>query len=307
MSAVQSGGSAPAPNGYGPSVRILLSLVLAVVAAAQAYGVLAVRRHFVFTEDGQRLDWIAISGNSIGADRIDELVYTVLDGVTITTVVGATVVVFFVALMRRRFLLATAAVGLVAGANLTTQWIKHGTDRPNLGIDPERFGAGNSLPSGHTTIAASIAVALVLVLPSRVRPFAAVAGAVYAAVAAVATMSAGWHRPSDAVAAVLVVGAWAVAVGAVLVLLQPGDAEPVTHGRTALGLAAVAVVAFAVAAVALLWVGDGLAAEPDQLARRELFAVYAGAAAVIAGTCAAVMALLLAMVHRIVPDAGTPL
>ena len=41
--------------------------------------------------------------------------------------------------------------------------------RPDLGVDPERAAAGNSLPSGHTTIAASVAVALVLVVPSKAR------------------------------------------------------------------------------------------------------------------------------------------
>lgn len=290
--------------GYGASVRILVGLVLVVLAAAQAYGVALVRRRFVFTEDGQRLDWIALSGNTIGADRIDELVDSVLDGVTITTVLGATVFVCFLALIRRRFLLAVAATVLVAGANLTTQWIKQQTFRPDFGIDPERIGAGNSLPSGHTTIAASIALALVLVLPPRLRGIAAVAGAAYAALTGVATMSAGWHRPSDAVAALLVVGVWATLVGALLVLFQrPGVDSSSAHWTAVTVLGIAAVLAFATAAGALLWAGDAVTAQPDELDRRHLLAVYAGAAAVIAGTSAAVTALFLLLVNRIVPDA----
>ena len=91
-------------------------------------------------------------------------------------------------------------------------------DRPYLGVDPQRIEAGNSLPSGHTTVAASVAVALVFVLPPRARGFAAVVGAGYTALVGVATMSAGWHRPSDSVAALLVVGGWAAAAGLALMI-----------------------------------------------------------------------------------------
>src|SRR5207245_1071112 len=102
---------------------------------------------------------------------------------------------------------AVGAVLLIVGANLTTQLLKSVLVRPVLGIDPERAAAGNSLPSGHTTIAASVAVAVLLVVPAAVRGVSAVVGAVLTAAAGVATLSAGWHRSSDAVAALLVVGA----------------------------------------------------------------------------------------------------
>ena len=47
---------------------------------------------------------------------------------------------------------------LIVGSNLTTQLLKHWLTRPNFGIDPERVVAGNSLPSGHATVAASVSI-----------------------------------------------------------------------------------------------------------------------------------------------------
>ena len=124
---------------------------------------------------------------------------------------------------------------LIAGANLTVELLKRYLDRPNLGIDPERAGAGNSFPSGHTAIAASVAVAFVLVLPPKARGAGAVIGTFYAALVGVFTMSAGWHRPSDAVGALLIVGVWAALAGILLRVLRrarrPGGGHGVAQDR----------------------------------------------------------------------------
>lgn len=90
---------------------------------------------------------------------------------------------------------------------------------------------GNSLPSGHTTVAASVAAAALIVAPRSARPVVALIGGLYAATMGVATMSLGWHRPSDAVAAFAVVAAWT------LLLLVPNSgrsvpAGDITGGRT---------------------------------------------------------------------------
>jgi membrane-associated phospholipid phosphatase len=290
-------------------VRKLLAVWLLALAAAQAYAFVEVRRFFVFTRDGQRLDWIALSGNSIGEDRIDSVVNSVLDALSVASVLGATIVIGFIALIRRRILLAVVATLLVAGANLTSQVLKRLTERPELGVDVERLSAGNSLPSGHTTLAASIAIALVLVLPAQVRALGALVGATYAAVAGVATMSAGWHRPSDAVASLLIVGAWAAVAGTVLVLFQRDEGfadEQRAHRAAVVILLLAAVAAFALAGVTLQWVSDVLTIPPDDLGRRRLLAAYAGSASGIAGTAALVMALFLASVHQVVPRRGAP-
>jgi len=290
-------------------VRKLLAVLLLLLAVVQAFAFVVVREFFVFTEDGQRLDWIALSGNYIGADRIEGIVSTVLNAMSVAAVLGATLFIGFIALIRRRILLAVAAIVLVAGANLTTQLLKQTTVRPNLGVDLERVSAGNSLPSGHTTLAASIAVALILVLPAQLRALGALVGALYAALAGVATMSAGWHRPSDAVASLLIVGAWAAIAGAILLLFQRDDGfadKQRAHRGAIVTLFVVTLIAFAGAAISLHWVSEVLLTPPDELGRRRLLAAYGGSAAGIVGVATLVTGMVLASVHQVVPRRATP-
>lgn len=277
---------------------------LVVLALAQAAAFLALWRTAVHTELGQWIDTVALTGNRIGQDRIDGPVDRILDAMSVVSLVAATAVIGFIALMRGRVALAVTATLLIVGANVTTQVLKHGLARPDLGIDPERIYAGNSLPSGHTTVAASVAVALVLVLPRTMRPAGAFLGAGYAAAAGVATLSAGWHRPSDAVAAYLVVGVWAALGGLVLLITQreraqvkPGDAHRLAAAVLGIGGA----LAVAACLIALSWLVDLRATNPDELGRRPLFVGYAGSAAGIAGTMGVVTALVLLTVHRLVP------
>jgi len=154
-------------------------------------------------------------------------------------------------------------------------------------------------------VAASVAVALVLALPARLRGVGGVVGAGFTALAGVATLSAGWHRPSDAVAALLVVGAWASAAGAVLVIAQrPAERDEAPHWAAVAVLVVAALGFFVVAALALRWTDQVLTVPTDELSRRRLLAAYGGGAAGIAGTAALVMALVLATVHRVVPHSS---
>ncbi|PWR05102.1 PA-phosphatase [Micromonospora acroterricola] len=277
---------------------------LVVMALVQAAAFLAVWRVAVHTEIGQWVDTAALTGNRIGQDRIDGPVDKLLNAMSVVSLLAATAMIGFIALIRGRIALAITATLLIAGANVSTQLLKYGLNRPDYGLDPERAAVGNSLPSGHTTVAASVAIALVLVLPAKVRAVGAFLAAAYAAAAGVATLSAGWHRPSDAVAAYLVVGVWAALAGLVLLVTQreqaqvaPGDA----HRLAALLLGAAGVLALVVSMLALSWLVDLRGTGPDELSRRPLFVAYAGSAAGIAGTMAVVMALVLIVVHRLVP------
>lgn len=277
---------------------------LVVLALVQAAAFLAVWRVAVHTGTGQWVDTVALTGNQIGHDRIDGPVDRILNAMSVVSLLAATATIGFIALIRGRIALAVTATLLIAGANLSTQLLKYGLSRPDFGVDPERTALGNSLPSGHTAVAASVAVALMFVLPRKVRAVGAFVGAFYAAVAGVATLSAGWHRPSDAVAAYLVVGVWAALAGLLLLITQrkqaqiePGDA----HRLAAVVLGVVGVLALVASGVALSWLVDLRTIGPQELARRPLFIAYAGSAAGIAGTMSVVMALALIVVHRLVP------
>jgi hypothetical protein len=186
--------------------------------------------------------------------------------------------------IRRRVDLAIAAAVVVVGANLTAQLLKTHLHRPNL----DGFPAPNSFPSGHTTAAASVAFALILALPHAFRGMVALIGAGYVTVIAVATVWAEWHRPSDTVAALLVVLAWGGLVSAVLRahrLRRPGPMGRPTRLTTLLFTAVLIVTA----AAGLLGLGAVVLAErglaPDLVSGR--FAFLTGAAcitAAVAGT-----------------------
>jgi membrane-associated phospholipid phosphatase len=231
----------------------------------------------------------------------------VLNTISVLSLLVATGVVGFIALIRGRVAVALMAMVLVVGANLTTQLLKLQIVRPDLGVDPEREAAGNSMPSGHAAVAASVAIALVLVLPARVRGFGGLLGAGFAALAGVATLSAGWHRPSDAVAALLVVGGWTCAVCLILLVVQRDAKADDSHwvATTVLILAGLALLGVAV--LTLRWTDEVWSEPIDDLSRRRLFAAYAGGAAGIAATASLVVAAVLATVHRVVPRAAPPL
>jgi membrane-associated phospholipid phosphatase len=283
-----------------------LGLWLLVLAAVEVVCLAAVCRFFVQSERGQLLDTVALAGNWIGRARIENLVDTVLNTVSVVSLVVATAVIGFIALIRRRVAVAFGAMLLIVGANLTTQLLKLLVERPRLGVDVERAAAGNSLPSGHTTVAAAVAVALLLVLPARLRGAGGVVGAVVAAVVGIATLSAGWHRPSDVVAALLVAGVWAGVAGLFILVAQrrPGEVVYGPPNRVAVAMLALSGLGLlAGAAIALALTDHVLTTPVDQLSRRRLLAAYGGGALGIAGVAGLVVASVLATAHRVAPQA----
>jgi membrane-associated phospholipid phosphatase len=240
----------PAPPDASADVRrrrvVVRLVVAAVICAVLLVGLAAV---FVRTRPGQRLDDAALSGRVVQhprtAERSDRLLRTISVG-SLAFFGGAIMVV---ALARGRWHLALGAGAVVAGANVTTQVFKAILQRPELVANP--LIDFNTLPSGHSTVAASLAAALVLVVPVRMRPVAATLGGLYAGGIAAMTLAAGWHRPSDAVSAFAVVGIWTFGVSAVLVARRGTGAPRAPEGLPTLIVGAVLVLGLGFAAVTL--------------------------------------------------------
>jgi len=132
---------------------------------------------------------------------------------------------------RRREVLA--AIVVVVGANLTTQLLKttleHARNKAvEHGIE---LPWPDSFPSGHTTAAAAIAVALLLVVPAAHRLAAAVVGIGITAAVGFSVVVLGWHYPSDVLGGLLVVGAWGFAALAWLRIRAGRDRAPSTRGH----------------------------------------------------------------------------
>jgi membrane-associated phospholipid phosphatase len=120
---------------------------------------------------------------------------------------------------------AIAAVAVVVGANVTTQLLKGLLAHPRYQPYVETHQPwSDAFPSGHATAAASIALALVLAAPRRLRPVAALAGAGFALAVGVAVVILQWHFASDVAGAYLVVACWGFAALAALRLRGSDDA-----------------------------------------------------------------------------------
>lgn len=165
---------------------------------------LAVTVLVVWTKPGQRADERSRWSVAVPPDTRENIL-TWLSTVSAGSLLIGLGTVLAVGFVRRRRDLAMAATALVVGANVTTQILKDVIPRPSYGVGP----MGNSLPSGHTTAWASLALAVLIVAPRSLRtPLVLIASAV-ATFTGAATVLERWHRPSDVIAAFGVCALWA--------------------------------------------------------------------------------------------------
>jgi membrane-associated phospholipid phosphatase len=189
----------------------LVALGLACVGLVVAGYVVAVR-----TEWGQRVDDAAFAGRRLAAGRAIEASGHVLRTISTSSLAIAVVVLALTALVRGRPRLAVVTGVAILGACVTTELLKFDVlTRPVLLAHPRVLK--NTYPSGHSTVAMSVAVAAVLVVPQRWRGGVALLGLGYASLIGVATVTAGWHRPSDVGAGFAVAVGWGAAAALVLV------------------------------------------------------------------------------------------
>ncbi len=184
-----------------------------------------------------------------------------------------------VALLLGRARAALGALLVIGGANATTQVLKH---------------LGNDLfPSGHATVAMSLALAAVLVAPPAWKVLAGLAGSAYAAGVGVSLVIQAAHFPSDVAAGYLVAGCWAGAVGALLVE-SPEKEERPRSVRAGLPAAVIAVTGFAVAVVVAVVEHPGIVVRVEDRTKL-VFAltVLAGLAVLVALAFAVIQAMAL--------------
>jgi membrane-associated phospholipid phosphatase len=202
--------AAPVPRvewspGKGTAALFALATVVCVAALAATYV------FFVRTTTGQFMDESALVEAVELSGTAGKAATKLLDWLPVLSVVIASVVVIFVTILRRRWAAAGIAVAACVGANLATQILKDLLPvRPYRGVETLEL---NSLPSGHTTMAASAAAAVFLMVSPRWRPLAGFLGGSFAVATGVSTLINQWHRPADVVAAFLVVGAFMLPAG----------------------------------------------------------------------------------------------
>ena len=304
---VPAGSRAPRGGGgsSGPGRVAVRPRVLAVlVALLGAVATFLVWRAFVGTHLGQAVEEVAYDGAVLGRNRLWTIAEPLLGIVSVSFVVLGTVLSVGVALLRRRWSLALQVAVVVIGSNVTTQLLKYSVfDRADLSGES---WWDNSLPSGHTTVAASVSVALVLAVPRLARPWVALLGAAYTAATGVSTLVGQWHRPSDVVAALTVVLFWgalacALTTPSALDPAPPGGHHSQRHAPRSTGttwtivvLAVGAVGSAAAAFWALRHTSNIVESAATVTHRAEVIGYLGGASAVVAATTV-VFALLLVL------------
>ena len=142
-----------------------------------------------------------------------------------------------VALARGRPRIAAFVIALLALTSVSSQALKallaYPRHDPAIGTT---FIAPEAFPSGHATASMALAIALVVVVPQRLRPAAAVVGAALAIGVSFSIVASGWHFPSDVVGGYLLATGWALVLLAGVRLTQARYPERHLRGRLAAGV-----------------------------------------------------------------------
>jgi membrane-associated phospholipid phosphatase len=114
-----------------------------------------------------------------------------------------------IALLRGRTRIAVMLVVLLVGANETTEFLK-----PLLAGDrdpvPGVYLSHATWPSGHATAVMSLALAMIVAVPTRLRPRVAALMAAFAIAVVYSFLELGWHYPSDVLGGFEVASTWAL-------------------------------------------------------------------------------------------------
>lgn len=211
---------------------------------------------FVWTAPGQALDNRAYFGHEAierAALAYDE---DLLRVVSVRALFGVAAVLFLISLVRRRVLTGLVVIAALACAVEGAELFKKHLPRQELAADygpvPAYF-IGDTYPSGHTTIGTSVALAFLLLLPARWRPWLAAAAGWISASYATAVLFVGWHRPSDALGGILWSGLCMALAAAAVLAVRQRNVRPGPACRPALALSAL----LGIAGCTLAWLATG--------------------------------------------------
>jgi membrane-associated phospholipid phosphatase len=289
-------------NALGGSQHHLRSLFA--LAALCAVLFVAVYVVFVRTAWGQQLDDAVLAGRGHQPPDVVHGVLDLLATIDLGSLLVAGLAIAALGYRRGQVRLTVTASSVIVGAIFSAEALKRVVlTRPALLGGPDPFGMQNSLPSGHATVAMALAMALLLAVPSLSRRRMAVITGAYAIAIGSAAITAGWHRPSDVVAAYLLATVWASAAATRLVaspcspVREPGNrhrAVALNGGSSARGiiLLAIALGGLVTMLVVVGW---------NDLAKVQITAAYAAG---LGGPAAVAVGLLTTLSRLLGSDGG---
>jgi membrane-associated phospholipid phosphatase len=293
------------------TTRPLRPLPLAALALACACGLVLAYLAFVRTHAGQRVDEAALSGR-LASQHARHAADQLLTTISVGSLALVLLLLAGQALLRRRVAQAVVAVAVILGAVALTEMLKH-VVLPRPELVPTTI-EHNSFPSGHTTTAFAVGVAAVLAAPPRWRRAVAAGALLYGTAIGIATIAAGWHRPSDVAGALLVVTGWtaAVVLGAALVDRDAFGGEGIEEARGSRSSWVrrrdlEAYVLLAAAALAVGWALTVAIVGGRRVGAIELTtlnAAFVAACACVAALAAVLLAALLTVLRESLPARG---
>lgn len=156
---------------------------------------------FVSTPWGHQFDVDAYFGHRVLSPKLVKLDSYAIDLVSEASLLLAAMGLFVIAAVRRCAfvgVITVAAFGCaVAGSGVLKGLLPWRALVPDDALLDRGLQANNSYPSGHATIGTSLALSLLLISPSRWRPWLSVAAGCLSAEYATSMLFTGWHRPSD--------------------------------------------------------------------------------------------------------------
>lgn len=180
----------------------ILALVLALVCFASATGIYLFGVH---TVDGQSLDeivWSAVVDDTpawLAAISSTLSIKWVIPTISLTMAAVA----FVVAAVRKRWWLF-GQMAVFGVASYAVSWLKPLLPRPMLMNIASSYD--NSAPSGHTLMATSCGLVLLVAVPRAWRAVVAMVDSTYCAFVAISLIVSHWHRPTDVLMSVLIAG-----------------------------------------------------------------------------------------------------
>lgn len=181
------------------------------------------------TWSGQWIGDLALYSRAYADPAALDLASQTLGLVSLASALAGAAGLALIAVPRGGLPLMAVVMGSIGGANLTTQALKRLLDRPDL-LGHAAYATGNSFPSGHVTLMASIGFAVILVAPRVTRTPAALLASVAAAAIGISAMSLAWHRLADVIGGILIALAW-TSLSTALLVLRRGWMPRRTWGR----------------------------------------------------------------------------
>lgn len=180
----------------------ILALVLALVCFASAAGIYLFGVH---TVDGQSLDEIVWSAVVDDTPAWLAAISSTLSikWVILTISLTMAAVAFVVAAVRKRWWLF-GQMAVFGAASYAASWLKPLLPRPMLMNIASSYD--NSAPSGHTLMATSCGLVLLVAVPRAWRAVVAMVDSTYCAFVAISLIISHWHRPTDVLMSVLIAG-----------------------------------------------------------------------------------------------------